>query len=63
MGPTSIIILHGGTGVELTLLEYVARVARYLVAFGGVAAIAFYGLAVVGAIRSAVVERRGENDP
>ena len=64
MAPATFVILHSA-GFEITLLEYLSRVVLYLFAFGGVAAIVFWGTDAVRAVRSGVVERwgGGENDP
>ncbi len=58
-------MLHGGTGLEITLIEYLFRVVLHLFAFGGIAVIVFWGLEGVSAIHSGVVEERSgrENDP
>lgn len=62
MVPTTFVILHG-FGPEITLLEYLIRIVLYLSAFGGVAAIVFWGLDGVSAIHSGVVEKwSGEKD-
>ena len=54
-------ILHGGYGLELTLLEYLFRVLLHLLAFGGIAALVFWGSGVVKAVRSTfVADRSGE---
>lgn len=63
MAPASVVVLHGGAALEITLLEYLFRVVVYLFAFGGVAVVGFCGLEVVSAIRSRVVEGDGANDP
>jgi hypothetical protein len=58
MNPPSFVILHGGYGVEIALLEYLYRVLLHLLAFGGVAVLVFWGLSVVEAIRSTFVAER-----
>ena len=64
MTPASFIILHGGFGLEITLFDYLIRVVLYLFAFGGIAVIVFWGLDVVRAIRSRIVDKWSsrEND-
>jgi hypothetical protein len=64
MASASFVILHGGPVLEITAFEYLFRVVLYLFAFGGIAAIIFWGLGVISAIHSAVSEKRGgKNDP
>lgn len=48
-------VLHGGGGLEPTLLEYLVRAFVHLVAFGAVAGCAYRGVDVAGAVRSAFV--------
>ena len=64
MAPIAFAVLHGGAGLEITLLEYLYRVLLYLFAFGGVAAIVFWGLGTARAIHSRVIEDwdREENE-
>lgn len=59
MAPEPFAALHGGYGLEMTLLEYLSRVALHLLAFGGIAVLVFWGSDAVEAVRSAV-ERTGE---
>ncbi|MFC7237661.1 hypothetical protein ACFQS4_05425 [Saliphagus sp. GCM10025317] len=58
----SIIILHGGSVVEVTLLEYLLRVVLYLFAFGGIAAFVVWGLETASAIRSRTVKKRRQGE-
>ena len=55
----SIPLLHGGVGLETTLLEYLARVFAHLLVFGGVAAVVYWGVTVTETVRSTL---RGEPD-
>ena len=54
MAATPFVVLHGGAGLEITLLAYLFRVVLYLFAFGGVAVVVFCGLDVLRSIRSRV---------
>lgn len=65
MVPASFVILHGGHVLEITLLEYLFRVVLYLFAFGGIAAMVFWGLEGASTSYSRVVKKwsGGENDP
>ncbi|WP_312911739.1 hypothetical protein [Natronosalvus caseinilyticus] len=56
------IILHGGSVVEFTLLEYLLRVVLSLFAFGGIAAFVVGGLKIASAIRSRTVENRRQGE-
>lgn len=58
------VLLHVGHGLELTLLEYLARVLLHLLALGGVALVVLRLADVAGALRSAFHARRdgGETD-
>ncbi|MFC7213528.1 hypothetical protein ACFQO4_05450 [Saliphagus sp. GCM10025334] len=58
----SIIILHGGSIVEVTLLEYLLHVVLYLFAFGGIAAFVVGGLKIASAIRSRTVKNRRQGE-
>ena len=64
MAPPSFVVLHGGPGLEITLLEYLFRVVLYLFTFGGVAVIVFWGLDVIRTVHSRVEKKwgGGEND-
>ena len=57
MTPTTFFLLHG-VGPELTLLEYLFRVALHLLAFGGVAVVALRGPDAVRGIRTGLAEIR-----
>lgn len=59
MVSVSFVVLHGGPVLELTALEYLLRVVFSLLAVGGIAVVVFWGLGVIGAVRSAVAEKRG----
>ncbi|GAA0241850.1 hypothetical protein [Haladaptatus pallidirubidus] len=65
MAPTSFVILHGGSVLEITLIEYLFRLVLYLFVFGGIAIIVFWGLEVVSVISSEVVKKwsGAKNDP
>ena len=52
-------ILHGGYGLELTILEYLFRVLLHLLAFGGIAAFVFWGSGVVKTVCSTFVAEPG----
>ena len=64
MTPTTFVILHGGSGLEITLLGYLFRVVLHLFAFGGVVVLVLWGLDVVGNIHSGTMEKWNseEND-
>lgn len=62
MTTTSFVILHGGTGIGLHLIEYVRRVGLTLTFLGGGAVLAYSGLEVGAAIRAAVLERRNRRE-
>ena len=61
---SSFILLHGGQGLEMTLLTYLYRVLLYLLVFGGIGVLVFWWLDVVEVVRSAFLVKRGhrEND-
>ena len=59
MTPALFTILHGGYGLEITLLEYLFRVLLHLLAFGGVAVLVFWWLGVVKVIHSVFMADRG----
>lgn len=63
MTTTALVILHGGTGTDLHLLEYVRRVGLTLTFLGGGAVLAYSGLEVGNAIREVVTERRNRREP
>lgn len=58
MVPPLFTILHSSPGMEIALLEYLYRVFLHLLAFGGIAALVFWGLGSVKAIHSSFVARR-----
>jgi hypothetical protein len=62
MTPTSPVILHGGPGLDITLLEYLVRVVLYLFAFGSVAVVVSWGIDVIRAVRSGIVETRDDGN-
>ena len=57
---TPFVILHGGTGLDITLLEYLFRVVLHLLGFGGVAGIALWGMDAARTVRSGVAETWGD---
>ena len=65
MIPSSLFVLHGGSVLEITLLEYAFRFVLHLFALGGLAAAVFGGFEVAGAIRASGGEKpdRTGNDP
>ena len=63
MTPIAAVVLHGGAALEITLLEYLYGVGVSLFTVGSVAVVVFYGLEVVSAIRSRVVEGGRANEP
>ena len=60
-----LVVLHGGSVLEITLLEYLFRFVLHLFALGGVAVMVLWGTEAVSAVRSEIVEKLGgrENDP
>ena len=60
-----LVVLHGGSVLEITLFEYLFRFVLHLFALGGVAVVVLWGTEVVSAVRSGVVEKLGgrENNP
>ena len=62
MAPEPFAALHGGYGLEITLLEYFSRVLLHLLAFGGIAVFVLWGSGAVEVARSTfVAERDDEN--
>ena len=51
-------VLHGGSGLEVTLLEYLFRALFHLLAFGGVAVLVLRGAGAIEAAYSAFATER-----
>ncbi|MFC6837836.1 hypothetical protein [Halomarina ordinaria] len=56
MNPLSIVVLHGGGVYEITFLEYLLGVGSYLVAFGGLGGIVYWGFEAISPTHSEVTE-------
>ncbi|WP_167768549.1 hypothetical protein [Haloarcula amylovorans] len=54
------IILHNEAGLEITLFESLFRVGIYLLAFGSIASVVFWGIDVARSIHSEVVNTWGD---
>ncbi len=50
----TVIVLHVGYGQEVTILEYLYRVVLYLVAFGVIALLVYWGMNAIETIRPRV---------
>lgn len=57
MTPSSFVILHGGTGFDPHLFEYLRRVVLTLTFVGGGAMLIHSGLEVASAVRDAISTR------